>query len=128
MTDGSRRIRVEEELHLVDLQTRLPARRAAEVIAAAGDEQVRSTRHGALISSDCGTHATLDDLGAAIRDRRERLAAVANGIRTGIVAAGALGSPGVEMAPAPDEPGTAPGHEFRTRAGSGAGRRIPSGR
>lgn len=116
MTDGLRRIRVEEELHLVDLQTRLPARRAAEVIAAAGDEQVRSTRHGALISSDCGTHATLDDLGAAIRDRRERLAAVANGIRTGIVAAGALGSPGVEMAPDQDEPGTAPGHEFRTRA------------
>ncbi|HJC60030.1 MAG TPA: carboxylate--amine ligase/circularly permuted type 2 ATP-grasp protein [Candidatus Dietzia intestinigallinarum] len=116
MTDGSRRIRVEEELHLVDLRTRLPARRAAEVIAAARHEQVRSTRHGALISSDCGTHATLDGLGAAIRARRERLAATANDLRTGIVAAGALGSPGVETAPDPDEPGTAPGHEFRTRA------------
>lgn len=116
MTDGSRRIRVEEELHLVDLQTRLPARRAAEVIAAAGDEQVRSTRHGALVSSDCGEHATLVDLGGAIRDRRTRLAGVANDLRTGIVAAGALGSPGVELAPDPDEPGPAPGLEFRTRA------------
>ena len=116
MTEGSRQIRVEEELHLVDLRTRLPARRAAEVIAAASDDQVRSTRHGALISSDCGGHRTLDDLGTAIRDWRKRLADVANDLRTGIVAAGAVSSPGVELAPEPDEPGTAPGHEFRTRA------------
>lgn len=100
----------------MDLRTRLPARRAAEVIAAAGHEQVRATRHGALVSSVCGGHTTLGELGQAIRDRRARLAEVANGLRTGIVAAGALGSPGVELAPDPDEPGTAPGHEFRTRA------------
>ncbi|WP_295652482.1 carboxylate--amine ligase/circularly permuted type 2 ATP-grasp protein [uncultured Dietzia sp.] len=116
MTDGSRRIMVEEELHLVDLRTKLPARRAAEVIAEAGDDRVRAARHGALVASDCGGHATLEDLGEAIRERRTQLAEVANGLRTGIVAAGALGSPGVELAPDPDEPGTAPGHEFRTRA------------
>lgn len=116
MTDGSRRISVEEELHLVDLRTKLPARRAAEVIAAAGDDRVRAARHGAVVATDCGGHATLEDLGAAIRERRTQLAGVANALRTGIVAAGALGSPGVELAPDPDEPGTAPGHEFRTRA------------
>ena len=107
---------VEEELHLVDLRTKLPARRAAEVIAEAGDDRVRAARHGALVTSHCGEHTTLEDLGAAIRERRTQLAGVANGLRTGIVAAGALGSPGVELAPDPDEPGTAPGHEFRTRA------------
>ena len=100
----------------MDLQTRLPVRRASEVIAAAAAEQVSATRHGALVSSDCGWHTSLVGLGQEIRDRRSRLAGVANGLRTGIVAAGALGSPGVEMAPDPDEPGTAPGHEFRTRA------------
>lgn len=86
------------------------------MIAGAEDAGVRPTRHGALVSSDCGTHATLDELGQAIRERRTRLAEVANGLRTGIIAAGALGSPGVELAPDPDEPGAAPGHEFATRA------------
>ena len=100
----------------MDLRTRLPVRRASEVIAAAADDRVSATRHGALVSSDCGRHTTLGELGQAIRDQRTQLAEVANGLRTGIVAAGALGSPGVELAPDPDEPGTAPGHEFRTRA------------
>ncbi|WP_159110203.1 hypothetical protein, partial [Dietzia psychralcaliphila] len=38
MTDGQRWIRIEEELHLVDLRTRRPVRRAPEVLASA-DEQ-----------------------------------------------------------------------------------------
>ena len=39
MTSGQRWIALQEELHLVDLRTRRPVRRAAEVLAAAGDDE-----------------------------------------------------------------------------------------
>lgn len=100
----------------MDLRTRMPVRRAAEVISEAGDEHVRAARHGALVVSDCGSHTGLDELGAAIRAGRFRLSDAAHRVGTGVVAAGALGSPGVTFRPDPDEPATAPGRESQTRA------------
>lgn len=100
----------------MDLRTRRPVRRAAEVLAAAGDDCVHAARHGALVVADHGEHTRLGSLAETVRERRDRLAEAANGIRTGLVAAGALASPGVEFDADPDEPDTAPGHESRTRA------------
>ena len=100
----------------MDLRTRRPVRRAAEVLAAVGDDCVHAARHGALVVADHGEHTRLDSLAETVRERRDRLAEAANGIRTGLVAAGALASPGVEFDTDPDEPDTAPGHESRTRA------------
>ncbi|MBB1038029.1 hypothetical protein G6025_08545, partial [Dietzia natronolimnaea] len=69
MTDGQRWIRIEEELHLVDLRTRRPVRRAPQVLEAAGEggggtdggaaadavgAHAVSARHGALVVSDVG--------------------------------------------------------------------------
>ncbi|MDX2357474.1 carboxylate--amine ligase/circularly permuted type 2 ATP-grasp protein [Dietzia sp. PP-33] len=126
MTDGQRWIRIDEELHLVDLRTRRPVRRAPEVLAAAheagGDTdhdtagEVTSARHGALLVSDVGAHTGLAELGEALRRARARLARAGGGIRTGVVAAGSLASPGVEFDPTPEEPHPAPGRESQTRA------------
>ncbi|MFN3338124.1 MAG: glutamate-cysteine ligase family protein [Dietzia sp.] len=143
MTDGQRWIRIEEELHLVDLRTRRPVRRAAEVLAAAHQEDsgpsgdsaghtadgpagdsaghtagahVVAARHGALLVSDVGAHTGLAQLGEAVRRSRARLAEAGGGIRTGVVAAGSLASPGVEFDPTPEEPHPAPGRESQTRA------------
>ena len=124
MTDAQRWIRIEEELHLVDMRTRRPVRRAGRVLAAVGGEgsdqvgtgDFRAVRHDALAVSDAGTHTGLADLGEALRANRARLAEAANGIRTGVVAAGSLASPGVEFDPAPEDPHPAPGRESQTRA------------
>ena len=140
MSHGQRWIRVEAELHLVDLRTRRPVRRATEVLAAARelpaaggtpatvtagaagaadgahDLPVTAARHGALLVSDAGTHTRLVDLAAAIRANRSLLSDAAEQVRAGIVAAGSLASPGVEFDPAPEDPHPAPGRESQTRA------------
>lgn len=135
MTHEQRWIRVEEELHLVDLRTRRPVRRAAEVLAAAGaiEEEHRgepegelengppgvaatAAAHGALIVSDAGTHTRLGELAAALRAHRAHLARAAEQVHAGVVAAGSLASPGVEFDPAPQDPHPAPGRESQTRA------------
>lgn len=126
MTDAQRWITIEEELHLVDMRTRRPVRRAADVLAALGDTgepgqqgHVRSEQHGALLAADAGTHTGLGALGDALRGNRARLVAAAGGLRTGVVAAGSLASPGVEFDPAPQDPHPAPGRESQTRASAG---------
>ncbi|PAY21895.1 glutamate--cysteine ligase [Dietzia natronolimnaea] len=132
MTDGQRWIRIEEELHLVDLRTRRPVRRAPQVLEAADETdgggrgggpageidgaRLVSARHGALLVSDVGAHTGLAELGEALRGTRSRLARAGRGIRTGVVAAGSLASPGVEFDPTPEEPHPAPGRESQTRA------------
>ncbi|AVZ40863.1 MULTISPECIES: carboxylate--amine ligase/circularly permuted type 2 ATP-grasp protein [unclassified Dietzia] len=132
MTDGQRWIRIEEELHLVDLRTRRPVRRAPQVLEAADEKdggardggpageidgaRIASARHGALLVSDVGAHTGLADIGEALRRTRARLARAGRGIRTGVVAAGSLASPGVEFDPTPEEPHPAPGRESQTRA------------
>ncbi|WP_163376973.1 carboxylate--amine ligase/circularly permuted type 2 ATP-grasp protein [Dietzia sp. Alg238-R159] len=126
MTDAQRWIRVEEELHLVDTRTRRPVRRATDVLAALGDTgqrgqegHVRPEQHGAIVVADAGAHTGLGELGDALRRNRTRLAEAANGLRTGVVAAGSLASPGVEFDPAPQDPHPAPGRESQTRASAG---------
>ncbi|MGF0226944.1 glutamate-cysteine ligase family protein [Dietzia natronolimnaea] len=127
MTDGQRWIRIEEELHLVDLRTRRPVRRAPQVLEAAGgesggaagdatDAHAASARHGAIVVSDVGAHTGLAELAEALRLTRSQLARAGGGIRTGVVAAGSLASPGVEFDPTPEEPHPAPGRESQTRA------------
>ena len=121
MPDPQRWIRVEEELHLVDLRTRRPVRRAPEVLGALGADDATaasatSAHHGALLVSDVGDHAALTDLADALRDARARMAEAAHGVGTGVVAAGSLASPGIEFDPAPVDPHPAPGRETQTRA------------
>ncbi|MDV8000009.1 carboxylate--amine ligase/circularly permuted type 2 ATP-grasp protein [Rhodococcus sp. IEGM 1408] len=126
MTDAQRWIRLEEELHLVDMKTRRPVRRAADVLAALGDTgepgqegHVRAEQHGALLAVEAGTHTGLGRLGDALGRNRARLAEVAGGLRTGVIAAGSLASPGVAFEPAPQHPHPAPGRESQTRASAG---------
>lgn len=112
----ARRIRIDEDLHLVDTRSGLPVLRAVEVAGAADDPAVRTARHGTLVAADHGAHTTLAALGDAIRSGRARLAETAESLDTGIVAAGALASPGITFRGDAAEPENAPGHEFRTRA------------
>src|SRR5699024_8816641 len=114
MTRALRPVRVDEELHVVDLRTLLPVRRAVEIVDAAAHPDVRVGRHDALVVTDCGSHTGLDQLGAAVRAGRSRVQDAAEGLGAGMVAAGALPSPGISFRP--DGAEVAPGYESRTRA------------
>ncbi|WP_010539548.1 carboxylate--amine ligase/circularly permuted type 2 ATP-grasp protein [Dietzia alimentaria] len=124
MRDTQRWIRVEEELHLVDLRTRRPVRRAPEVLTtldatadtAAPGIDAATAHHGALVVSGAGSHTGLEDLAGALRRNRAALGGAAQEHGVGIVAAGSLASPGVEFDLAPGEAHPAPGHESQTRA------------
>lgn len=146
MTQRQRWIRVEEELHLVDLRTRRPVRRAPEVLATLADSAdsadsatladsadsatladsagaadggaspVSSAHHGALLVSEAGAHTRIDDLAEAIRRNRRILGEAAEKSHAGIVAAGSLASPGVEFDPGPGDFHPGPGREAQTRA------------
>ena len=114
MTRALRPVRVDEELHVVDLRTLLPVRRAVEIVDAAAHPDVRVGRHDALVVTDCGSHTGLDQLGAAVRAGRSRVQDAAEGLGAGMVAAGALPSLGISFRP--DGAEVAPGYESRTRA------------
>ena len=116
MTTQQRWILVDEELHLVDRTSRRPVRRAREVLEVVGQEGFDIARHGALVTSCGGQHTALADLDAGLRERRSRIVEAGRGLGLGVLAAGALASPDVELDVDPDEPDQAPGHEFRTRA------------
>ena len=70
------------------------------MLAALGDTgqrgqegHVRPEQHGAIVVADAGAHTGLGELGDALRRNRTRLAEAANGLRTGVVAAGSLAGP-----------------------------------
>ncbi|MDO5500156.1 MAG: YbdK family carboxylate-amine ligase, partial [Propionibacteriaceae bacterium] len=87
---GPRRLGVEEEFHLVDLQTRRLAPRAPELLDRIGHEAFVAEMQRCVVEVNSNVVGTLDELRADLAGSRGHLGATAKELGLGIVAAGTV--------------------------------------
>lgn len=81
---------VEEEFHVVDLESRHLVARGDEVLARLPAAEFAPELQRSVVESNSAVCTTLDELGADLRHRRGRLVAVAAGLGLGVAAAGTV--------------------------------------
>jgi carboxylate-amine ligase len=97
-------IGVEEEFHIVDLQTRRPVPRAAELLARVADDRTVPELQASMVETNSMVCTTLDEVRADLGGLRTRLVAAATSLGLGVVAAGSVPLMDLdELAPWPSE-------------------------